>query len=436
MNFSKAQIIILGAIGLIVLFFTLVFLGVIPGLKTSGLGSFTFGPGRGSETKINFWGTAEADSQNSIQRLIEEYSKNNEGAQIIYRHFDNAEIYEKTLLNALATGQGPDIFMFHSDWLPRHYNKTVPAPEPLNLNYIQQVFPDVVQYDFSIKNKVYALPLYIDTLALIYNKDVFNAKSIALMPKTWAEFENLVPQLRELNILNQIIKPAAAIGGSVKSIGTASDILSLFMLQAGSKMVDDNGQVNFDQNALSAFNSYIQFANPSSNYYTWNDNIGNSIDIFSQGDLAMIFNYQSSIPLIKAKNPYLNLGVSFMPQLKLEQFVSYSDYWGIAVSKQSKNQILGWNFIIAVTADPDMSEIYLEATGKPPALRSLIEKHKTDANLSVFAKQALTAKSWMKSDSKVINQIISNMIEYVLSGKLSSDRAMNQARNEINALSQ
>jgi ABC-type glycerol-3-phosphate transport system substrate-binding protein len=123
-----------------------------------------------------------------------------------------------------------------------------------------------------------------------------------------------------------------------------------------------------------------------------------------------------------------------MPQLNIEQFINYSDYWGIAVSRQSKNQISGWNFIIAVTADPDMSEIYLKATGKPPALRSLIEKYKTDANLSVFAKQALTAKAWMKSDSKVINQIISNMIEYVLSGKLSSDKAMNQAKNEINDL--
>ncbi|TRZ64657.1 MAG: extracellular solute-binding protein [Spirochaetia bacterium] len=435
MQLSRNQIIILGGIGLVILFFVLVFLGVIPGLKPSGSSGWSFGSGGGvDQTKLSFWGTAEADSSNSIQRAIEEYSKTNASAQINYRHFDNAEIYEKTLLNALATGQGPDIFMFRSGWLAKHYGKAAPAPEPLNLNYIQQAFPDVIRHDFSIENSVYALPLYIDTLALIYNKDIFNAKSIALVPKTWTEFESLTPQLRELNILNQITKPAAAIGGSGKSINTASDLLSLLMLQTGSQMVDSQGQVNFGQSGLSAFNFYIQFANPSSGYYTWNDNIGNSIDLFSQGDLAVIFNYQSSIVLIKEKNPYLNLGVGAMPQSNLDQPVNYSDYWGLAVSRQSKNQILAWNFVAAVTADPKISDIYLQTSGKPPALRSLIDKYKNDSNLGVFAKQALTAKSWSKPDSENVKQIFSNMIEYVLNGKLSSDRALEQAKNQVNAL--
>ncbi|MFH1347048.1 MAG: extracellular solute-binding protein [Spirochaetota bacterium] len=436
MNLSKTQIIIVGAVGLVVLFFILVFLGVIPGLKPSGSGGLNFGPSGADQTKLNFWGTAEADSSNSVKRAIEEYSKTNASVQINYRHFDNAEIYEKTLLNALATGQGPDVFMFHSGWLSKHYDKAAPAPEPLNLNYVQQVFPDVIKNDFISGNSVYALPLYIDTLALIYNKDIFNAKSIALAPKTWTEFESLIPQLRELNILNQIIKPAAAIGGSGKSIDTAPDLLSLLMLQAGSQMVDSQGQINFSQNGLSAFNFYIKFANPSNSYYTWNDNIGNSINIFSQGDLAAIFDYQSSISLIKEKNPYLNLGVGVMPQSNLEQPVNYSDYWGLAVSRQSKNQVLSWNFAAAVTADPKISDAYLQASGKPPALRSLIEKYKNDSNLGVFAKQALTAKSWMKPDSESVKQIFSNMIESVLSGKLSSDKALEQAKNQINALSQ
>lgn len=436
MKLSRNQIIILGGIGLVVLFFVLVFLGVIPGLKPSGSSGWGFGGSGTDQTKLSFWGTAEADSSNSIQRIIEEYSKTNSGVQINYRHFDNAEVYEKTLLNALATGQGPDIFMFHSGWLAKHYNKAAPAPEPLNLSYIQQAFPDVVQRDFSIENSVYALPLYIDTLAFIYNKDIFNAKSIALAPKTWTEFEGQISQLRELNILNQITKPAAAMGGSGKSINTASDLLSLLMLQAESKMVDNQGRANFGQSGLSAFNFYLQFANPSSGYYTWNDNIGNSVDLFSQGDLAVIFDYQSSIPLIKEKNPYLNLGIGDMPQSNLEQPVNYSDYWGLAVSRQSKNQILAWNFIASATADPKISGIYLEANGKPPALRSLIDKYKNDSNLGVFAKQALTAKSWSKPDSENVKQIFSNMIEYVLSGKLSSDRALEQAKNQINALSQ
>jgi len=421
---------------LVILFFVLVFLGVIPGLKpSSNSGFLSFGPSSGEEAKLSFWGTAEVDNSNSIRKMMEEYSKTGGAVQVEYQGFDNADAYEKALLNSFATGKGPDIFMFHSGWLRKHSDKAAPAPEPLNLNYVQQAFPDVVRNDFvSADGKVYALPFYVDTLALIYNKDIFNAKSIALTPKTWEDFKSLVPQLRELNILNQINRPAAAIGGSGKSIDTASDLLNLLMLQMGSSMVDTQGLASFGSNGLSAFNFYLQFANPSNSYYTWNDNIGNSTDLFSQGDAAAIFNYQSSISSIKEKNPYLNLGIGAMPQFDVEQPVNYASYWGLAVSRQSANQTAAWSFIAGVTADQTVSEAYIRASGKPPALRSLIEKYKNDASLGVFARQALTAKSWNMPDNESVKQIFSNMIEYVLSGKLSSDKALEQARNQINAL--
>jgi len=433
MNLSKSQIMILGGIGLVVLFFVLVFLGAIPGLKPSDSGGFSLGMSGGNQQKLSFWGTGEADNSNSIQRLLEEYSKSG-GIQVDYRHFDNAGVYEKTLLNALAIGRGPDIFIFHSSWLPKHYDKAYPAPEPLNVAYVQQMFPDVVQKDFTIENRVYALPLYIDTLALFYNKDIFNAKSIALVPETWQDFQNLIPKLRELNILNQIVKPAAAIGGSEKSISNASDLLSLLMIQKGSQMISGQGQSDFGLRGLEAFNFYLQFADSSSDYYTWNDNIDNSLNLFSQGDLAMTFNYQSAVSLIKERNPYLNFGVSLMPQFDVEPPINYSDYWGLAVSAQSANKVAAWNFIASAAANPKISEVYLKANGKPPALRSLIDKYKNDPNLGVFAKQALTAKSWSQSDNNSIKQILSDMIESVVSGKLSSDKAMGQAISRINSL--
>jgi len=433
MNFSKAQIIIIGSVVLAVLFFVLVFLGLIPGLKPPGGGWSIGGPSSGEETRLTFWGIGEVDNSNAVQRLLEANSKAG-GAQVEYRHFDSAKVYEKSLLDAFATGKGPDIFMMNSSWLPKHYQKASPAPEPLNTAYVQRYFPDVVQKDFVFDGKVYALPLYIDTLALIYNKDIFNAKSIALVPQTWEDFQRLVPQLRELNILNQITRPAAAIGGSGKSINKASDFLNLLMLQAGSEMNDSQGAVDFGQNGLAALNFYIQFANPSSDYYTWNDNLGNSLDLFSDGDVAVIFNYQSAISAIKEKNPYLNFGVSPMPQFNVSQPVNYSNYWGLAVSAQSANKVAAWNFVAGAAVDPAVSTAYLEASGKPPALRSLIDKYKNDANLGVFARQALTAKSWLQPDNSSVEGIVSNMIESVISGKLSSEKAMTQAKNEINDL--
>jgi len=435
MNLTRNQIIIVGIVGLVVLFFVLLFLGLIPGLKPPGGNG---GTGPGAQTKINFWGVSEANNGNAIRSVIDEYSKINNSVTINYRQFDDIDTYEKTLLNALSSGQGPDILMFHNTWLPKHYDKLVSVPETIfNLGYLGQLFPDIINSDFVSQSKIYALPLYIDTLALIYNKDIFNSKSIAIPPKTWSDFQSLIPQLRQLNALNQIAKPAAAIGGSNKSIDSASDLLNVFMLQFGSQFINSNGEITFGNQGLAALNFYLQFANPSSQYYTWNDNLTSSIDNFSQGDLAMIFNYNSKLNLIKAKNPYLNIKVSALPQFYPDQATkikNYANYWGLAVSKQSINQVAAWNFIVSITANPQIAEVYLKTSGEPPALNSLIEKYKDDPNLGVFARQALTSFSWPQPDNTSVKTIFSDMISSVLNGQLDSRQAITQAENKINEL--
>jgi ABC-type glycerol-3-phosphate transport system substrate-binding protein len=436
MTLTRTQIIIIGIAGIIVLFFILVFLGLIPGLKKPGSNGF-LEIGGGQQIDLYFWGVSEANPNNAINALINEYSKTNPNIRINYQQFDDANSYEKALLNALAAFRAPDIIMFHNSWLAKHYDKVSPLSETfLPLAQFQQLFPYVAEQDFVLNQRVYSLPLYIDTLALLYNKDIFDAKAIALLPTTWSQFQNLVPQLKSVNQFNQIIGPAAAIGGSEKSIHSSSNLLNLLMMQFGSQMVDQYGRINFGSAGLQALNFYIQFANPSSPYYTWNDNFTYSLDNFSQGSTAIIFDYASQIPLIKNKNPYLRIGVAPMPQPAgtSQPIKDYANYWGLSVSSQSQKVNLAWNFALYATANPQASEIYLQAAKKPPALKSLIEKYKNDPEIGVFARQALTARSWRQPDSAAVKQIFSNIIESVLTGRLNSEQALRQAENEINEL--
>jgi len=439
MNLSRNQIIIIAAVGLVVLFFVLVFLCVIPGLKSS---CGNPNPSGTTQVSLSFWGV---DNANFIQPVIDEYSKANKNVAITYRQFDNPDVYEKALLNALAINQGPDILMLNNAWLPKYYDKITPAPETFfSLNQLQQSFPVVVEQDFVLRQaqdkslvKIYSLPLYIDTLVLLYNKDIFDAKAIALAPTTWLEFQNLIPRLRQSNSFNQIIKSAASIGGSNKNIDSASDLLALLMKQFGSEMNDTNNRVSFGKNGLSALNFYLQFANPSSPYYTWSENFPYSLNGLSNGSTAIIFNYASQIPLIKNKNPYLRLGITPMLQFyNNSQPINYANYWGLTAAKQSKNSGWAWHFIVSIATNPQIAEVYLQASKRPPALRTLIEKYKNDPDLGVFSQQALTARSWQQPDSAVVKQTFSDMIESVLNGRLNSNDALSQAENAINNLTQ
>ncbi len=330
MNFTKSQIIIFGAVGFVVLFLILGFFGIIPIFKTG-----TSGPsGSTNQIVLNFWGI---DSYESFKPLFDIFSQTNQGIKIEYRQIDEKN-YENTLLNAMAVSKGPDIFMFHRSWLPRQGDKVVPVDNSqFSLYNLRQLFPDVIEKDFSSNNKIYALPLYLDSLALFYNKDIFNSKSIAITPSTWNDFGNLIPVLTQFDFSHQIKKSAAAIGGSGKSIKNASDLLTLLMLQYGSQFTDPQTEkIAFDDYSFKAFNFYLQFSNSSDSHYTWSDNFADSIDAFSSGDAAMIFDYSRRIPNIKQKNPFLNFAVAPMPQFDVSRPVNYADFWGLAVSKQSQ----------------------------------------------------------------------------------------------------
>jgi ABC-type glycerol-3-phosphate transport system substrate-binding protein len=179
----KSRLIILGVSGAVIILGALVFLGIIPGLQT---------PGEGKPVPLTVWGPI--DSEDTVTRAAQGLNY-----QIAYERIDPAK-YESTLVNALASGEGPDVFMVHSSWLPKHFAKLLPAPAAaITGAAFDSLYPTVATQDFAPDGIVYALPLYIDTLTLFYNKDLFDSAGIAVPPKTWVDFETLVPKLRGLD---------------------------------------------------------------------------------------------------------------------------------------------------------------------------------------------------------------------------------------------
>ncbi|MEK7574008.1 MAG: extracellular solute-binding protein [Patescibacteria group bacterium] len=432
-NFNRNQKIIISVAGSIVLIFILIFAGVIPGLR----------PGAKQRLKadLEFWGVF--DKSDIYQSVIDQFQNIHQGVSINYRQFD-PQSYENELINALAAGQGPDIFMIHNSWLPKHYDKISPLPsEKLNIAvYGDQLFPKVVKTDFTANDVIYALPLSIDTLALIYNKDIFDQSGIALAPATWLEFQNIVPKLRILDNTGKISRAAAAIGGSEKSVNRATDLLSLLMLQAGAQMTDqDFTRATFAQTltggfspGLNALEFYTRFANPINFDYTWNEALHYSLDSFAESSSAMIFNYAYQLPNLKAKNPLLNLGVAPIPQNNPAKAVNYANYWGYTVSNKSPYSDLVWDFILLLTTNQNNARAYLQETKKPPALRFLINEYSNDPEIGIFAKQILTAKSWPQINDNKIETIFSDMIESVINGRQSAETALDQAEAEVSQL--
>ncbi len=395
-----------------------------------------------TEFGLTVWGL---ENKVIFEKIIENYKTIRPGANITYRQVNKTN-YKNLLLNALAAGTGPDIFEITNHELPRQKSKLVPVPSSqFDIIKLRDLFPYAIEQDFvsASGSQIYALPMYLDTLALIYNKSFFDNASIVYPPKIWDEFLKIVPRLRTIGSSRQLTRAAAAIGGSEKSIGTATDILELLMMQNGASMTTagnsaaafasfKNGETN---PGFAAFNFYLQFANVASPYYTWNDSQTKSVDSFVNGKTAMIFDYMSTAAAIKRRSPFLDFAVAPMLQPKgADVSINFPKYAGFAVSKQSKVPGWAWDFVIYAATNADAAKVYLDGTGYPPALRSLIAARMDDLDFGIFAKQALTARSWYEADDEKIDGIMNGAIEDVLLGKSGSEQALSRAQDQITAL--
>lgn len=412
------------------------------------------------------------DDQDVFAPLISEFNQRHPNITIVYKKL-RYEDYEKELIEAFATDRGPDIFSVHNTWLKKYQGKGLISPMPtkfimvrpytakkglkketayqevtnkFTLARLKKQFVDVVYDNVVIKDadkqgkmvdQIYALPLYVDTLAMYYNRDLFNNASITNPPKYWnREFQQDVKKMTKQNNKGEIMQSGVALGGS-NNIQRATDILSILMMQNGTKMLT-NGTVTFNRvprdletkgfsPGLDALRFYSDFSNPAKEVYCWNNTMGDSLELFMQGKIAMMFSYSYTLPVIKANAPKLNFAIAPLPQIEgNSQSLNFANYWVETVSSKiltdpdnlakgatyAKNkQEAAWAFLQFITAKTQV-ESYLEKTKRPTALRDLIDKQVDDNEIGVFAGQVLTSDSWYKgADANAAEKIINEMID-------------------------
>ena len=431
------------------------------------------------ELPIEVWGTF--DNSNAFSEIFDEYAKINKSITAVNYRKVTLESYKKDLLNGLAAGNGPDVFMIQNSWLPDFQDKIVPVSQIIVAeDEFRKTFVDVVAEDMIVDGQIYGVPLSVDSLGLYYNKDIFNAAGITRPPQTWEEFDKAVQALTEFDEFGNIKKSGAAMGtsynkGGAINVNKASDILALLMIQNGASMssktsgiIDFGKSTNTGENSIAAgekaLEYYVKFASAGSNVYTWDKGRNYSIDEFFEGKTAMTINYSYHYDTIKAKNEKLNFAVTDVPQISLQDIGSqanYANYWVFVVAKnkvpvQPDDKRLApitdqmrvyesWQFLRAMTfpsaqgitlanavngekslypTEFDFTEKYLTETGKPAARRDIIEKQKNDVRLGAFARGNLIARTWRRHDADAVDAIFYDMIDRVNTGQMSSSQSI------------
>jgi len=430
---------------------------------------------RSQPITLKYWRVFDGDEAFGL--IFNDYRKIHPNIAIEYRRFRFDE-YEKALLDAIAEDKGPDIISLHNTWLRRWQPRLLPVPPVLSVPYrelqgtikkelvtvIHQVpgmsikqlandFVDVVSEDAILPTeqedpraplipKIYGLPLSVDTMVIFYNRDILNRSGIAQPASDWRLFQEQVKKITKLDEVGAIIQSGAALG-TTDNVERSTDVLGLLMMQNGTPMTDQNGTVTFDKYppelagrpyppGAEALIFYTDFANPEKEVYTWNDKMPNSLAAFVNGQTAFYFGYSYNIADIRLNNPKLNFGISAFPQIEGNKPVNYANYWIETVSNKTKYPNETWDFVQFMTK-AENAQKYLAATKKPTALRGLVNGQLEDLDLSVFAAQVPTAKSWYHgTDAEATEKAFAEMIRQMLAGEADPKKIVELGATKVN----
>ncbi|OHA00471.1 MAG: hypothetical protein A3C07_01280 [Candidatus Sungbacteria bacterium RIFCSPHIGHO2_02_FULL_47_11] len=425
MNQNRSVIYIAIGVGAVIIALVLIFTGILPGRKES----------LPEPVALEFWGIRDEDDV--WRDIIQNFQNENRPITINYQRFDEAT-YEEILVNRIAEGRGPDIFMLKNEWIAKHRDKTVPLPKEF-FNYstviFKNTFVDAAVSDLvTPEGDITGVPLFMDSLLLFYNKDMANAAAIAEVPRTWDDVLEQARRLTKVTSSGDIERSGFALGRA-QNVEHSFEILSaLFLQQQGIAFDRQTKRIALGDRARDALAFYTSFADPRSRNFSWTGRMPNSIDAFAEERVAMVIGFARDLKRLRAKNPHLAIGVAALPQLKDARTpVTYGGYLFLAVSKLSPNAVRAWQFILASTA-PEEALRYAQNAALPPARRDIIALGAPQDEFDPSYRQTLFAKNWQVPDERSVRGLFQESIESVSSGVAEPTQAINRLQQRLQQL--
>ena len=313
-------------------------------------------PGIETEKKtMSFWGIY--DLPEVYQPLIHEFESSHPGIKVVYKQFADRQEYDKLLGSQLEEGRGPDILLFDQDQRDEMEPYLIPTGAP----DIGE-FPPFVKTSFVSGRLLYALPLWVDSLMIYYNKRYYP--------------EGIKPQWHDFAEQTLGISIGGVAMGRLDNLKSGWDILKALFVQKGIFLTGKAENDLFD-----TLEFFTRFAIPTDRYFNWNENLSKNypdqeIDSFVRGKVAAIAGYGSikrlftvKIAVLRGKNiPHMkdeDIGVGLFPQFTPDHPRFLSKYLALGVSVHSQVPNEAWEFIRLLT-DRKHATYYFQATGRTP----------------------------------------------------------------------
>ncbi len=388
------------------------------------------------EITLEYWQYAFDSKVKLMDELIEEFEAANPGIKVKQTNFPYDQYNEKVAAQVPA-GKGPDVINLFYGWVPTYVDSGYLQPLP------QDAFPhDEIESDFfplveatKLDGEYWTIPTAVRTLALFYNKDLFEEAGLDpnSPPENWDELQDYAEQLTIKEDNGRIEQSGMAWEPSQQGHHWLRD--GLTYQTGGQVLSEDRKEVVWGDTeaGLEAFKYWLSFpgelGTSEPGFYT------DDVTAFVTSKAAMNVDGSFRIGTLQSDAPDLNYGITPLPEK--DEKSTNSSFWtnGITAGVEGEKLEAATKFLQFLTSE-DVMERWLEATGELPAKADVAQQDKyvNDEIYGPFISQLPYANAHFFIDEVKERDLVIDAANKVLLQDMDIEEAFNELVESTQAL--
>ncbi|WP_231592751.1 extracellular solute-binding protein [Pelagovum pacificum] len=384
----------------------------IAATMTSGVALLSAAPAM-AQVEIEYWQYFFDARVTAMEQLIENFEEANPDITVKMTTFpyDN---YRTQVAAAIPAGEGPDVVQLFYGWLNDYVEAELIQPLPTDTfpaETIESEYFPMVQA-MEIDGEYWALPTAVRSLALFYNKRLFEDAGIEGPPETLDELVDYAIQLTERDGAGNLTQAGLTTGMTAQDHHWWREVLVRQF--GGTPYNEDYTEVTYDDEAgIEALEYYLAFQ--TEHGASESSFMDEPQAAFRAGRAGMHIDGSFRIGALNDTRG-LDWGVAELPAGPDGTQSNYSSYWvnAITSSAEGEEYEASVKFMEYVTS-PEAMQIWLEVVGELPAKQAvgMTDENANDEVYGPFIRGLEYAHTTIFADESAQRQLMVEMVERV-----------------------
>ena len=377
-----------------------------------------------SPVELNLSGWSSSDQENAdLQARIDEFNTQNPDIHVTFNILPGD--YATAMQAAFASGDYPDVFYVDSSKFYDWVTAGVLADGADKIENPDGIYPSLAA-GFTYNGDLYCPPKDFSTLALEYNKDMFDAAGLAYPTADWT-WDDLRAAAEKLTTTD-------ADGNQVLGLILPADFNRWlpFLYQAGGALFDASGAPALNTDAATqAIDYYVNlvsdgFAGPASNVDS-----GWGGEALGKGRAAMVMEGNWVINFMNTTYPDLKWGVSELPQGSAGQAtMSYTVCYAVGANTAHADEF--WQLVNFLTGEDGALWVAEKSFGVMPTRASAADAwtQRFGTEMQAFVAGADYAHVWqLPVGFGDLNDEFNSAIQQAFAGQLLPEDVLTTAQD-------